>query len=377
MKYTYTKERRDPQIQSYMSASGKRWRIKFAITKGGRKLKVEKQGFTSFDAARSAKLQEINAIENGNTLSNITVREYFENYCEEKMANGSWRYPSYIRISKMFENHLYSHWGNVKLQDVTRSDYQRWLTKYIKTKNFSITTARSLNYNIASVFTEAVLDDVIMKNPIQKIKVFGNSPRDTSMTRKEFDKVLNFIRTTDLLSTQERAMAYLTLLGLRHEEIDGIKLKYVKDNLIGVFEVLNAHGQVTEPKTQSSKRWIPMPPFVEEQVQQSIHLSRQVYAKHNRIMSKDDFIFVNSLGKHISYNDLSLIFKTISRETGVHVWPHKMRHAFSTIAFGIEGLNPRDIANILGHSKIDMSLYYNNGTEEGKVSAMKKIGKLL
>lgn len=46
---------------------------------------------------------------------------------------------------------------------------------------------------------------------------------------------------------------------------------------------------------------------------------------------------------------------------------------FQPLAFGIPELNPKDIANILGHSKIDMSLYYNNGTKEGQTDAMEKI----
>ncbi|WP_338400365.1 hypothetical protein [Leuconostoc mesenteroides] len=69
-------------------------------------------------------------------------------------------------------------------------------------------------------------------------------------------------------------------------------------------------------------------------------------------MSKNDLIFVNHLAKQVRYSELSTIFKIISRETNIHVWPHKMRHAFSTIAFGIPGLNPKDIANILGIQKL-------------------------
>jgi integrase len=170
-------------------------------------------------------------------------------------------------------------------------------------------------------------------------------------------------------------MALLTTLGLRHEEIDGLKLKYIKNNMIGVFEVLNQHNDLTPPKTESSKRWVPLTPLVEQYLKLAITNSRAIYAKQNIIMSPDSFIFINSLARPLRYSHLTNVFQLISKETGIHVWPHKMRHAFSTIAFGIAGLNPRDIANILGHSQIDMSLYYNNGTDEGKTSAMAKISQ--
>jgi len=374
MRYTYNKERRDPQIQSYTTTQGKKWRIKFSIVIKGRKHNIEKQGFVSFDAARSEKKNLLNNLESGINISNVTVREYFEAYCEENLNNGSWRYPTYKRNSGLFKNHFFPKWGSTKMSDVDRWSYQIWFTSYTKEKDFSLHTARNFNNTISTAFNNAVLNDVIVKNPIRKIKVTGRQPRNTAMTRTEFETIFSFIKSSPELSTHERTMALLTMIGLRHEEIDGIKLKYVKDNMIGVFEVLNSHSQITEPKTQSSKRWVPMTPIVEEYINRTIQESKIIYAQNKIIMSDDDFIFVNHLAKHISYNDLSNVFHLISSKTGIHVWPHKMRHAFSTIAFGIEGLNPRDIANILGHSKIDMSLYYNNGTDEGKIAAMKKIG---
>ena len=376
MRYTYKKERRDPQIQSYETGKGKRWRIKFSMTYNGERHSIERSGFVSFDAAKLGKNKAINDVQKNITKLNITVQEYFEQYCEEKLQNGSWRYTTYARQTSLFKKLFYPRWGKIKMAKVNRGDYQRWLTKMTIEKNYSKKTVQTFNSAIATVFADALLNDVIIKNPIQKIKVSGTASRDTSMTRSEFNRVFDFIKSSPLLKNQERSMALLTTLGLRHEEISGLKLKYIKDNMIGIFEVLNLHGQVTPPKTSSSERWVPMTPLVEEYLKLTINEARDTYGKNGIIMSPDSFIFVNHLARHIRYSKLTEIFQLISKETGIHVWPHKMRHAFSTIAFGIEGLNPKDIANILGHSKIDMSLFYNNGTDEGKKQAMSKISNM-
>jgi len=373
MRYTYKKERRDPQIQSYITTQGKKWRIKFSITVRNQKKFIEKNGFRSFDEARVAKQDLLNQVSTNFNNKNITVYEYFNQYCQEKIDNGSWRYTTYKQSTYMFERNVFPTWGKFKLKDVTRLDYQSWITKYAKTKRYSKNYMRLLNGLVAGVFTDAVLNDVISKSPIQKIKVSGSPSRDTSITRSEFNTVFNFIKDSERLTLQQRTMALLTLIGLRHEEIMGIRVKYVKQNMLGIFETINIHGQVSTPKTSSSNRWVPMPPIIEEHLQRCIQQSKVVYASNNLIMSKNDLIFVNHLAKQVRYSELSTIFKIISRETNIHVWPHKMRHAFSTIAFGIPGLNPKDIANILGHSKIDMSLYYNNGTKEGQTDAMEKI----
>lgn len=373
MTTVYKKERRDPQIQSYETAGGKRWRVKFSITIKNKKYHVEKQGFKTFDAARSGKRENIDKLENQSSWKNVTVEEYFDKYVEEKLNNGSWRYLSYKQIKHSFEKMFYPTWGKIKLSDVTRLEYQLWITKFASENNYYKSTMRNLNTTISSIFADALLNDVIQKNPIQKIKISGAGPRDTSMTRLEFTTVFNFIKESPLLTLQQRTMASLTIIGLRHEEITGVKLKYVKDNMVGVFETINIHGELSIPKTNSSKRWVPMTPIIEELVNECITANRLVYASNNIIMSKDSFIFVNHLARHVRYSELSEIFKIISAGTGIKVWPHKMRHAFSTIAFGIAGINPRDIANILGHSKVDMSLYYNNGTDEGKQDTMSKV----
>lgn len=82
-------------------------------------------------------------------------------------------------------------------------------------------------------------------------------------------------------------------------------------------------------------------------------------------MGPDDYILSGERSLSLSRKRLDEVFGIISEQTGIKVGPHKMRHAFSTFAFSMPDLNPKDIMNMLGHKKIDMSMYYNLGSEEG------------
>lgn len=75
-------------------------------------------------------------------------------------------------------------------------------------------------------------------------------------------------------------------------------------------------------------------------------------------------------GDFVSYSHVYTLFTKLSNDVDFKVWPHKMRHAFSTRAFDIPGLNPKDIMNTLGHTKMDMTMKYNTGTPEGMMKVV-------
>lgn len=104
---------------------------------------------------------------------------------------------------------------------------------------------------------------------------------------------------------------------------------------------------------------------------EAIQSSRAILlAKKSRILNQEDFIFVMNKGESVSYSHVYTLFTKMSKDVGFKVWPHKMRHAFSTRAFDIPGLTPKDVMNALGHTKMDMTMKYNTGTPEGMMKVV-------
>lgn len=367
--YTYTKEKRDPQIQWYKTNSGlKRWRVKFTQVHNGKKISIERQGFKNFDEARKFKADSVMQIES-NMVTNTkqyTVEEYWNLFLKNKIATGRWKRTTIQSTISYFNVHILPDWGKKKLNQISRIDFQEWIIDHAKKRNLSKYTADMIKHRFFALMQDAVINDLIPKNPIQKIEVVGAERRDLSLSREQFEKIVHFAYHNESLDPVERAIIVLALHGLRRSEITGLKLKYVESDRVGIFGQINPYGDYTTPKTRSSRRWVPLMKDAIPVINEAIAYSRGLYLYRNSQLTDDDYVLVNQMAHYYSGNAVTQLFNFMSNELGFHVAPHMLRHAFSTFAFSIPGVNPRDISNVLGHKNIDMSAYYNLGTDDGK-----------
>ncbi|WP_419154130.1 tyrosine-type recombinase/integrase [Weissella viridescens] len=376
-KTTYTKEKRDPQIQWYETSNGKRWRVKFSISKFGKRRYCEQSGFTSYNEAKAGKIKLLNQLENKLNLKGgkQTVSDYWDTYNQLKLQNEEWRPTTHRNVTNLFKLYILPYWASAPLEDIRRLDVQQWMTELSQKHDLSHYYLKHVYRVFSDMLGDAVINDLIIKNPAQKITVTGKSARDQSMTRHEYDIVVDFILHSPKLNDTDRAIAILTLHGLRRGEILGLKLKYVRNDSIEIQGQVNRFGVYTEPKTSNSIRTVPLMLEAYTYLNKQIEVDRKLLAKHNRIMTPDDFIFLNKQLRPYSGTKFDHLFEKISAETGVKVWAHKMRHAFSTFAFNIPGTNPKDIMRILGHANIEMSMAYNMGTDEGTKQIMDNLSK--
>ena len=56
-------------------------------------------------------------------------------------------------------------------------------------------------------------------------------------------------------------------------------------------------------------------------------------------------------------SELEYIFKRLSKATGIHIYPHKLRHTFGTLARQ-KGMTLEQIKKLLGHSNISTTEWY-------------------
>lgn len=373
MKYTYTKEKRDPQIQWYKTESGKRWRVKFSVVRKGKRHYIQQNGLKSFTDAQLAKAQLLTELDNNTSKKseNLTVHTYWKRYSKLKERNGEWRTKTRKNAHFIFDKFILPEFGKTYLADINRLDSQEWLNSLADERDLSKSTIQAIIIVFKALLTSAVYDEFIDRNPLSRIKATGRPPRDQSITREDYNTIIEFAFNGIGLSDRNRAMLVLALHGMRRGEIAGMKLKYVSPTSISVQGQMNDFGEYGVPKTKTSVRDIPLMPGAYEILSKAISSARQQLAiNESRIMSPDDFIFLNTKNVAIHPGEINRVFKYFSESTGIKIWPHKLRHAFSTFAFSTPGVNPKDIANILGHKNIEMSLDYNTGTDSGKTEAM-------
>ena len=69
------------------------------------------------------------------------------------------------------------------------------------------------------------------------------------------------------------------------------------------------------------------------------------------------FVSIKSPHHQLQPHSLENIIKKVSNRTGIHVYPHKLRHTFATIGLH-SGMSLEKLQKLMGHSKLETTLIY-------------------
>jgi integrase len=145
--------------------------------------------------------------------------------------------------------------------------------------------------------------------------------------------------------------------GLRQGEILGLTWDCVDlrhGNIRIVHQLQDLHGDLvlTEPKSSSSRRTIPLPPLALEALRR-----RKEAAEQEGTFRPDAPVFCDTRGGFMRpSNLLRRSFYPLLERAGVErIRFHDMRHTAATLALQ-EGVHPRVVADLLGHSRVTLTL---------------------
>ena len=86
--------------------------------------------------------------------------------------------------------------------------------------------------------------------------------------------------------------------------------------------------------------------------------------KKEKIIEVPDFINVKANGEMLTTNGAKFLARIIKKDLGIHFKFHNLRHTYATV-LAENGLNPRYVQEMLGHSKLEFTLrYYTHITEK-------------
>lgn len=372
MKYNKTKY---PNIYIYETKKGKRYYVRRNFKLNGKKKEASASGLKTLAEARHALAEIENKIANNeyDPKKNMTVNDYWEIYSENRIKTGRWAPDTIANKESIFRIHFAKRYGKVKLRDIERLEYERYISDLLQT------LARSTVMQISSVF-EAMLSDAVVtgyldRNPILKIYV-GESvipPKDKSFSLEDFKVWDGCARK--ILDTYNYTMVRLTYFGMRRSEVLGIKFSSLK-LMNGRFRILLDESRTQERpdgngmKTDGSERYAVVDEETTMLLQECIKITKEIAKRAGRILNQNDFIFLNDghhfmsqLGEPAPYARIGGNFKRVSEHCGIHASPHKMRHFFSTQC-QIAGVSIEHMAAALGHSTSYMTQKYTHIKDE-------------
>ncbi|WP_257145378.1 Arm DNA-binding domain-containing protein [Bacillus cereus] len=199
---------------------GKKWEYRVRYKERGKYRETSKGGFKSKKEAHLAAAKVEEQLANGVNVSDsqMTFNEYMYEWLETyKKDNVSPRtYRSYEKNIKLY---ILSAFGSMKLKDLTRIQYQKFINNLLKTR--SKQTVSLINATMHNALEIAVNElEILTKNPTNKISIKKQHVIDKRSEIKCFDideleSFLNYVLNERSAFKYYALFMFLSRTGLR------------------------------------------------------------------------------------------------------------------------------------------------------------------
>jgi len=269
---------------------------------------------------------------------------------------------SFSGYRKAIDNHLVPWCGDKRYHELTPADIRQW----VGLQTVCLKTIRNRLLPLRNVLNEAVADDIIQTNPLDRVDLAGLVPPDKRESDFEPEPYTEAeIRT--LLGNLAPAERYVfqawAYTGVRTGEQVGLRWPRVdlEAGSIRIEETTTERKDKARPKTKAGRRTIPLLPAALE----AFELQRAF------TQLAGDRVFQNARSTRAdkAWDDKKLagIWRRAHKDTGIaYRNPYQLRHTFASQLLS-QGENPAYISKLLGHKTIEMvTRTYGRWVEQGE-----------
>ena len=318
-----------------------KWLIQYRYTDWqGKRRKSTKRGFAT---KREAEEWLRNFLITQKADFDMKFEDFWKMYYAD-METRLWEHT--MRTKKyIVELKILPYFGNKRVNDITAADIRQWQNELIK-MGYSPTYLKTINNQLSAIFNYAVRYYDLKSNPCEKAGSMGKSKAEEMdfWTGEEFRKFIDSVMNKRL-----SYMAFMTLYwtGMRLGELLALNPKDVdlKKRTISItksYQRLGKKDVITPPKTPKSRRVITIPEFLAADIKD--------YMDSLYDLQEDDRLF--PITKYYLEHEMQRGIK----ESGVkRIRVHDLRHSHASMLIEL-GFSPLEIANRLGHEKVETTL---------------------
>lgn len=318
-----------------------KWLIQYRYTDWqGKRRKSTKRGFAT---KREAEEWLRNFLITQKADFDMKFEDFWKMYCadmETRLREHTMRTKKYI-----VELKILPYFGDKRVNDITAADIRQWQNELIK-MGYSPTYLKTINNQLSAIFNYAVRYYDLKSNPCAKAGSMGKSKAEEMdfWTGEEFRKFIDSVMNKRL-----SYMAFMTLYwtGMRLGELLALNPKDVdlEKRTISItksYQRLGKKDVITPPKTPKSKRVITIPEFLAADIKD--------YMDSLYDLQENDRLF--PITKYYLEHEMQRGIK----ESGVkRIRVHDLRHSHASMLIEL-GFSPLEIANRLGHEKVETTL---------------------
>ena len=292
-------------------------------------------------------------------------------------------YEGYEAFARLYIKPLL---GEYQLNKLTTNDIQKSYNYLLKKggkkkEGLSPKTIWNIHTVVRASLNQAQIEDLIIRNPIVGLKLPSKKKREMNyLTSGQMALYLGTIRTHRMYA----AFVLECVTGMRRGEILGLKWNCVnfKSGELKIKEtwIKSVSGKTyfSGPKNESSKRTIIIPQEVVTELKK-LKKSQAAekltwgddYQKHNLVFAKEN-------GEQMRPDTFYETHIKLIGEAGLgHIRFHDLRHSVASALID-KGFNLKDIAELLGHSSIEVTAdIYGHLTKERKRDATQSLASLI
>ena len=337
----------------------------------------------------------INSINNNTYIDpkNITLSKWLDIWFNEYAINSI---KQSTRVS--YETYIYKHitpiLGKIKLLDLRADTLQQFYNDKLENGKLngvgglSPKTIKNINVMLHKAIDQALKNGLVNRNVTEVVTLPKLEKKEMRvLTSDEQQQLLRVCNNENngifIVVALSTGMRLGEILGLKWSDID------FKNKLLTVRRTINRLKNydkdiskktvlvVNTPKTENSKRIIPLSNNLIKCLRDFKTFQKQKYLRIGVVIDDDSFIFPNSFGQSAgepkTYQETFTKLTKLANLNNVHF--HCLRHTFATRALE-EGIPAKTVSEILGHSNISTTLdLYSHVLLETKREAIEKLSK--
>ena len=330
-------------MPAYKDEKTGKWFAKFYYTNWqGIKKQKWKRGFATKKEALGF---ERDFLEKQSANPDMTFQNLYEIYMKDMSAR--LKQSTLLTKKAVLQTHILPFFGSKPINEIKASDVRRWQAKLMSSpNNYSQTYLKKINTELNSIINYAKRFYDLNTNPCGKAGTIGKAKAEEMdyWTYNEYiafregvkDKSLSYICFEVLYWT---GMREGELLALSPADID-LDNKTISINR--TYQRIEGKDVFTSPKTRKSKRKIPIPDFLCQELSD--------YIQSRYMLDADERLFPVTK----SYHSHEMIRGC--KNTGVKkIRIHDIRHSHASLLIN-QGCDALMLADRLGHEKVSTTL---------------------
>ncbi len=330
-------------MPAYKDGKTGKWFCKFYYTDWqGINRQKWKRGFTT---KKEALAYERDFLEKQSANPDMTFRNLYELYMEDMTAR--LKQSTIMTKKHIYETHILPFFGNKPINEIKASDVRRWQNQLMNSpKGYSKTYLKTINNQLSCMINYAKRFYDLNTNPCGQAGSIGQAKAE-EMDYWTYDEYIAFRE-----GIKDKPLAYICFqvlywTGMREGELlaltaADIDLVAKQIDINKTYQRLNGQDIITPPKTKKSKRRVPIPDFLCQELQS--------YMNTRYMLDPNERLFPAT--KHF----LSHEMERGSKKTGVkRIRIHDIRHSHASLLIN-QGCDALILADRLGHEKVSTTL---------------------